>query len=164
LTEVVLHLGSNIGFKAINLELARIMVYNHVGPIKSTSHVYKTSAWGNTNQEDFYNQAVLCYSSLAPEEVLQRVKQIEERMGRAESEHWGPRIIDIDIIFYGDKIVDKEHLKIPHPQLTNRNFVLVPLLDICPQKVHPVSHKTVESLSQECQDKGTVTLVDIDDY
>ena len=164
LTEVILHLGTNMGLKDINLMIARALVEYRVGDIQSKSQIYQTAAWGNTDQEDFYNQALICHTSLSPEEVLQRVKQIEEQMGRAKGEHWGPRIIDIDILFYGDKIVNKQHLKIPHPQLTNRNFVLIPLLDISPQKNHPIVNKTVEILARECTDKGQVKLVQVDEH
>ena len=104
LTEVILHLGTNMGLKDINLMIARALVEYRVGDIQSKSQIYQTAAWGNTDQEDFYNQALICHTSLSPEEVLQRVKQIEEQMGRVKGEHWGPRIIDIDILFYGDKI------------------------------------------------------------
>ena len=141
-----------------------MMVENHIGTISSISEIYQTSAWGHTAQEDFYNQAIICYTDLSAEEVLEWVKHIERKMGRAKAEHWGPRIIDLDIIFYGDKIVKEEHLIIPHPQLTNRNFVLVPLLDICPQKIHPIAHKTIAVLHEECQDEGTVTQIKMEEY
>lgn len=162
--DTILHLGSNIGYKAINLELARVMIDNYIGAISAVSNIYQTSAWGHTAQEDFYNQAIICHTELSSEEVLERVKQIERKMGRAKREHWGPRIIDVDIIFFGDKIVKEEHLIIPHPQLTNRNFVLVPLLDICPQKIHPIVLKTIELLHQECQDEGTVNLIEMEEH
>lgn len=156
MSDCVLHLGSNIGFKAINLELARVMISNHIGPIVESSQLYETEAWGNLEQDSFINQALTISTDLSAESVLKQIHQIESKMGRRRDEKWGPRIIDIDIIFYNNEIIENHHLKIPHPQLTNRNFVLIPLLEICPDKEHPTLNKTISTLARECKDKSSV--------
>jgi len=158
LAEVILHLGTNLGYRAINLELVSIMISNHIGDIISESHIYETEAWGNTDQNDFLNQAMICNTTLSPHDILSQIQVIEAKMGRQKIEHWGPRIIDIDIIFYEQEIIENPNLKIPHPQLTNRNFVLRPLMDICPEHLHPVLNKSVKELVQECEDKSKVVI------
>ena len=120
MTEVILHLGTNVGFKEINLELARIMISNHIGPLQRLSSIYETEAWGGVEQESFLNQAVSVTSLLSAREVLSSIQLIEAKMGRQREQHWGPRIIDIDILFYGDDIVDIPNLKIPHRELSKR--------------------------------------------
>ncbi len=134
------------------------MISNHIGDIISESHIYETEAWGNTNQNDFLNQALICSTRLPPYDILNEIQDIEQKMGRKKAALWGPRIIDIDIIFYEQEIIENPNLKIPHPQLTNRNFVLRPLMDVCPEHVHPVLNKTVKILVQECEDKSKVVL------
>jgi len=161
LKEVVLHLGTNIGYRAINLELARVMIANHIGQLQSCSQIYETAAWGKKDQAKFLNQAAICRTELKPTELLTQVNIIEAKMGRERNEKWGPRIIDIDIIFYDEEIIENHNLKIPHPQLTNRNFVLTPLLDICPEKVHPVHSQTVRELAKKCEDSSEVVLYSI---
>lgn len=156
MTEVILHLGTNVGFKEINLELARIMISNHIGPLLRLSSIYETEAWGGVEQESFLNQAVSVTSLLSAREVLSSIQLIEAKMGRQREQHWGPRIIDIDILFYGDEIVDIPDLKIPHRELSKRNFVLQPLLELCPDKVHPELGKTIRELAAECEDSLAV--------
>lgn len=156
MAEVILHLGSNVGYKEINLELALIMVDNHIGPISQTSSLYTTAAWGVEDQEEFLNQAVIVHSALKPVQVLEAIQLIESKMGRKRDQHWGPRIIDVDILFYDDDIIDIPHLKIPHTQLSKRNFVLQPLMELCPDKVHPQLGKTIRQLAEECEDQLAV--------
>jgi len=159
LIECILHLGSNKGYREINIELAEVMISNFIGKIALSSSSYSTSAWGLEDQGDFINKALSCDTELTPTQVLKQIGQIENKLGRIRNQKWGPRIIDIDIIFYGDKIIENHRLKIPHPELTNRNFVLIPLLDICPGKVHPVFNKTIKELASECRDKGIVKKI-----
>ena len=156
MTEVILHLGTNVGFKEINLELARIMISNHIGPLQRLSSIYETEAWGGVEQESFLNQAVSVTSLLSVREVLSSIQLIEAKMGRQREQHWGPRIIDIDILFYGDDIVDIPDLKIPHRELSKRNFVLQPLLELCPDKVHPELGKSIRQLAEACEDSLAV--------
>lgn len=152
MTEVVLHLGTNVGYREINLELALIMISNHIGSIARLSSIYETAAWGVEEQAPFLNQALNVTTNLKAKEVLKAIHLIEAKMGRKREQHWGPRVIDIDIIFYGEDIIDIPHLKIPHTQLSKRSFVLQPLLEICPDKVHPELGKSIHQLAEECED------------
>jgi len=147
-----------MGFREINLELARVMISNSIGELTGSSSIYETAAWGVKNQEAFLNQALSCTTLLSPNDVLSEIHKIENKMGRVRTQKWGPRILDIDIIFYAEEIIENHNLKIPHPQLTNRNFVLIPLLDICPDKVHPIHNQTIRQLSDNCEDTGEVRL------
>ena len=110
------------------------------------SKVYETPPWGYENQPAFLNMAVKCETNLEPESLLKRLKQLEVQLGREQSFRWGPRLIDIDILFYNDLILESESLTIPHPRLHERAFVLVPLADIAPDFIHPVLKKTIKEL------------------
>ena len=132
------------------------MIASRIGSIDSKSHVYKTAAWGKTDQDDFLNVALMSKTNLSPSEVLKQIHIIESKMGRVRVEKWGPRIIDIDIIFYDEKIIKKPDLIIPHPQLTNRNFVLTPLMDICPEYIHPELQLSISELHAKCTDQSKV--------
>jgi len=134
------------------------MIDNHIGVIMTSSHIYETEPWGVTDQDSFLNQAVSCKTNLSPSAVLDNIFLIEKKMGRIKERKWGARIIDIDIIFYGSEVIENHNLKIPHSELTNRSFVLLPLLDICPDMLHPELNKTVEQIAQECKDTGKVVL------
>ena len=135
------------------------MIHSHIGLLTESSHVYETEAWGNRDQGAFFNKAVVCNTPLEPEKVLEQIHIIEQKMGRERKEKWGPRIIDIDILFYGEKIIKKHNLKIPHPQLTNRSFVLTPLMDICANYVHPELHKSIRTIYKECTDTLSVRRI-----
>lgn len=152
----ILHLGTNEGAKATNLELAEMMVSSRIGSIETSSKVYATAPWGNTEQDDFLNVAMICQTNLSAEDVLSEINIIETKLGRTREEKWGSRIIDIDIIFYDEEIIKKPDLIIPHPHLTNRNFVLTPLMDICPEYIHPELQKSVSELHAACTDKSEV--------
>jgi 2-amino-4-hydroxy-6-hydroxymethyldihydropteridine diphosphokinase len=152
----ILHLGTNEGAKATNLELAEMMVSSRIGSIETSSKVYATAPWGNTEQDDFLNVAMICQTNLSAEDVLSEINIIETKLGRTREEKWGSRIIDIDIIFYDEEIIKKPDLIIPHPHLTNRNFVLTPLMDICPEYIHPELQKSVTELHAACTDKSEV--------
>jgi 2-amino-4-hydroxy-6-hydroxymethyldihydropteridine diphosphokinase len=144
---IFLLLGSNLGDRFQNLSEAR----KRIGSVVQASPIYVTAAWGNTNQPDFLNQVIEISSTLNPEELLRNILDIEIAMGRKREEKWGARIVDIDILFYGDVIIKTPDLTIPHPEMQNRRFVLVPLLDIT-NKVHPVLKKTIGQLMEECKD------------
>lgn len=156
MARTILHLGTNQGFKEINLELARLLISNFVGPIVQQSGLYRTEAWGITDQEDFYNQALICDTSLAPMALLEEINKIEHKLGRKRKERWGPRIIDIDIIFYEANIIETAELQIPHPQFRNRKFVLAPLMEICPELIDPLSLQSVQEIAATCADPSKV--------
>ncbi|NDC30320.1 MAG: 2-amino-4-hydroxy-6-hydroxymethyldihydropteridine diphosphokinase [Bacteroidetes bacterium] len=153
---VVLLLGSNMGDSLACLKTAIHHIENRLSPIIMASSLYKTAAWGKVNQADFYNQVVAIKSSLTPEEILTITLDIEMQMGRERIEKWAERVIDIDILFYGNDIIDNPNLKVPHPYLHVRRFTLIPLQEILPQFVHPVFNKTIDTLLDNCSDIGKV--------
>jgi len=121
------------------------MKENQIDIIKK-SPVYMTKPYGYENQPPFLNCVVQGETELTAEELLNTLLMIEKEIGRVRRIHWGPRIIDLDIIFFDSVIIDKPNLKIPHPDIKNREFVLKPLADIAPDFIHPVLHKTVKEL------------------
>ncbi len=145
--------GGNMGDRLLYLSRAKEAIEGKCGKIVKASAIYETEAWGLEDQHPFYNQALLLQTDLDAKALLQCLLQIEAALGRKRELKYGPRIIDIDIIFFNDDIIRKEELSVPHPQLQNRRFVLMPLNEIAPQKVHPVFNKTVMQLLEECPDR-----------
>ena len=121
--------------------------------------MYETAAWGISDQPSFLNQALMLSTSLSARQLLRKVLQIEKEMGRERKEKMGPRLIDIDIIFFDDEIHDLQFLKIPHPEMQNRRFVLTPLAEIAPNLEHPVLKKTIAQLLEECPDNLEVKKI-----
>jgi 2-amino-4-hydroxy-6-hydroxymethyldihydropteridine diphosphokinase len=142
---VFLALGSNMGNRFANLKAA----VNNLTPqmaVKNRSSVYETPPWGFTEQAPFLNQVVMVNTYLAPEALLSHLKRLETALGRTPGFQNGPRLIDIDILFFDDLVMDTLRLEIPHPRLHERAFVLVPLAEIAPDLVHPVLHKPIHEL------------------
>jgi 2-amino-4-hydroxy-6-hydroxymethyldihydropteridine diphosphokinase len=153
---VYLGLGSNLGNRQKNLDMALDLLSQRM-QIKKVSSVYETDPVGNTDQPRFLNLVCRVNTILAPQELLTLAKGIELKMGRAPSKKANaPRIIDIDILLYGDKVMKSKKLTIPHPRLTERAFVLVPLDEIAPEAVHPVEGKTVRELLGQVTEKQGV--------
>ena len=142
---VYLALGSNLGDRRANLRAALHALAPDV-IVLAVSHIYKTPPWGYTDQPAFLNMAVKCETGLRPESLLKRLKQIEVDGGREASFRYGPRQIDLDILFYDDLVLESGTLTIPHPRLQERAFVLVPLMDLAPNLIHPVLKKNVADL------------------
>jgi 2-amino-4-hydroxy-6-hydroxymethyldihydropteridine diphosphokinase len=142
---VFLALGSNLGDRSANLQSAIASLTPGVRVLQSSS-VYETAPWGITDQPDFLNMALKGETSLGPVELLHLLKNIEIGLGRQPSVHWGPRLIDIDILFYSNLVLEKLGLVIPHPHLHERAFVLVPLADLAPDLLHPVFGRSVRDL------------------
>lgn len=134
--DVGIGLGSNIGDKAANIrEAVRRLCADGRVRLSAMSAIYRTAPWGPVEQDFFANACALVQTALAPLELLGLAKSIEAEMGRAQSVRWGPRLIDLDLLFYGDLVLDEPHLKLPHPQVLHRAFVLVPLAEIAADKM-----------------------------
>ena len=150
-SKAYLLLGSNLGDRRQHL-LDALDGISYLGTISRVSSVYRSAAWGNVDQPDFLNATVELSTTHSPEELLNDILEIETGMGRIRNEKWGARLIDIDILFYDDIILNTSHLSIPHPQLQNRKFTLVPLAEIAPHLIHPISKKTISQLLDACED------------
>ncbi len=135
---VYIGLGSNLGDKSGQLQTARKMI-DKIRDLEVTraSSLYLTSPWGNTEQEDFVNQVIEARTRLPVMELLYQLQEIEIKMGRQRNGRWGPRTIDLDILLYGDETIDLKDLKVPHPHMRKRLFVLIPLHEINPELVFP---------------------------
>jgi 2-amino-4-hydroxy-6-hydroxymethyldihydropteridine diphosphokinase len=142
---VYLALGTNLGDRSGNLKQA-IAALTPQLDVKAKSQVYETPPWGFEEQPRFLNQVVKANTYLDPEPLLKHLKRLEVALGRQESFPNGPRLIDMDLLFYDDLVLNKPSLVIPHPRLHERGFVLLPLMDIAPNLVHPVQQKTVQEL------------------
>lgn len=157
--QFVISLGGNIGdvketFYQVIMQMELI-----IGQITNKSNIYKTQAWGNTNQPDFLNQVVVLNSTKSISEVFFSLQELEKKYGRfrhTESK-WAPRTIDLDILFVDDTIVKTESLTIPHNLLHNRLFVLTPLTELMPNFVHPVLKVTLQTLLNACTDNLSIT-------
>jgi 2-amino-4-hydroxy-6-hydroxymethyldihydropteridine diphosphokinase len=145
--------GGNIGDRKTNLETAAALIQKQIGKIMRLSAIYETEAWGITNQPAFYNQVLEIETLLSAREVLDLILKIEEQMGRKRSIKNAARNIDIDILFFNNEIINEHNLTIPHPEIINRRFVLLPLLELEPEKIHPVLHKSIQELLSETKDK-----------
>ena len=152
MNEVYLLTGGNIGNRLEYLSKAKEKISKKCGSILQESAIYETAAWGMKNQGAFLNQVLKIETSFTPVQLLKTILQIEEDLGRRREIKYGPRTIDIDILFFNDQVIDQQGLKIPHPQIQNRRFVLVPLNEIAPAKVHPVFQKNSSQLLTECSD------------
>ncbi len=150
---VYLALGSNLDDRLSNLKQA-IAALTPQLDVKKKSRVYETPPWGYEDQPKFLNQVVRAKTYLEPEPLLKHLKRLEVALGRKESFPNGPRLIDIDILFYDDLILHSPSLVIPHPRLHERAFVLLPLMDIDPELVHPVNRKTVREMLEGCSLEG----------
>jgi 2-amino-4-hydroxy-6-hydroxymethyldihydropteridine diphosphokinase len=153
---VYLLLGSNMGDSKAFLGQAREAVSNRVGVIRQQSSLYRTAPWGNTDQQDFYNQVLEVETARSARECLIAVLKAELDMGRVRHEKWAPRTIDIDILFFSNAIINESDLKVPHPLLHKRRFTLEPLNEIAPDLVHPLLKMNISSLLAACDDLSVV--------
>lgn len=158
--EVYLHLGSNIGDKVLQINNAVDMIGERIGKIAAKSSFYATEPWGNEEQEEYQNIALLCISELKPHSVLQEIHSIETSLGRERKNRWGARKIDIDIIFYDSEIIVESTLIIPHRLMHKRNFVLIPMLEIASDFVHPILGLSIEEIYMSSEDNKEVYLTE----
>uniref|UniRef100_UPI004047C57A 2-amino-4-hydroxy-6- hydroxymethyldihydropteridine diphosphokinase n=1 Tax=Algoriphagus sp. TaxID=1872435 RepID=UPI004047C57A len=157
-TEVILGIGGNKGDRSSYLARAREALSREVMLI-SSSQVYETEAWGGVAENgNFLNQVLLIHTSLEPLALLKLTQAIELALGRTREQHWGDRTIDIDILYFGDQVYSSSSLAIPHPYLAQRSFVLQPLAEILPKKIHPILGKTTLELLAECTDQGQISV------
>lgn len=157
---IFIHLGSNLGNRKGQLQLAQERIRQEIGAIVARSALYETQAWGDRDQPDFLNMAIEVETALGPAALMQTLLKIEAEMGRQRTETWEPRIIDLDILAYGGQVLDTPELTLPHPRLHLRNFVLVPLMDIAAEWEHPVLQQTIEDLYWSSPDELEVIRLD----
>jgi len=149
---VFLLLGSNLGDRHLFLNQAITHIETEIAPVLKASSLYETQSWGKTDAPDYLNQVIMLQTNLPAQTVLQKILSIEKILERRREEKWGPRTIDIDILFYGDVIVNEADLQIPHPQLHKRRFTLEPLAEIAGDLVHPTLKKNILQLKSELKD------------
>ena len=146
MSKVWIALGSNMGEGRKNLDLAIKMMNERGVLVEKVSTYIETEPYGYTEQDNFVNTVCIAETKLSPRELLEVLLKIELDMGRVRIIKWGPRVIDLDILFYEDLIIDEEDLKVPHIEIQKRSFVLEPVNEISPDKIHPVFKKTVHQL------------------
>lgn len=146
MNRVYIAFGSNIGDRYKAVENAFRLIEENGMKILQKSEIYETEPYGYLNQPPFINGVLLAETDLSCREVLERLLAIELELGRVREFRWGPRIIDLDIIFFNNEIYDEADLKVPHPDMQNRVFVLKPLNDICPDYIHPILKKSVSEM------------------
>lgn len=148
---VYLLLGTNLGHREAHLHTC-LKRLGGLGTIQAISSIYETKAWGKTDEPDYLNQALAIITSGSPKDFIYQTQAIEIDMGRVRHQKWGTRIIDIDILFFGNRIIVSPKLQVPHPSLPLRRFALTALEEIAPEIIHPVLNKSVRSLMNECTD------------
>jgi 2-amino-4-hydroxy-6-hydroxymethyldihydropteridine diphosphokinase len=160
LKKIYLLIGSNMGDRKQYLNQAKDLIQKNIGKIRKQSRLYETQAWGNTNQPDFLNQALLVDTPQLPHDILKNILKIETEMGRVRTEKWAERLIDIDILLIDNQVINTKDLTVPHPQLHERNFALIPLMEIGGDVEHPVFNKTIDEVYDACKDPLDVFLVE----
>ncbi len=156
MNKAYLLIGGNMGDRLANLNEAINQIRAHAGSIEKVSSIYETAAWGNVHQEAFFNQALLIQTPHSAIQLMSILLDIEIKLGRKRILPMGPRIIDIDIIYFNDAIIDTKDLTIPHPSMFKRNFVLIPMVEIAPNFLHPILNKSNFTLLSECADECLV--------
>lgn len=159
MNKAYLLLGSNIGNSKKQLAVATGRINKNIGKVIRQSHLYATAAWGNTNQPDFLNQVLVVETKLTAQQTIETILSIEKNMGRVRTVKNAPRVIDIDILFFNKDIIAAPHLTVPHPEIQNRRFVLVPLNELSPNFRHPVFQQSIHHLLKNCRDRLNVKKI-----
>lgn len=158
--KVYLLLGGNLGDKPAIFAAAQEKLRRQLGNITSKSAIYETEPWGFESDDLFWNQVLEVDTRLSPREVLEQTQLIEKELGRIRHKNrYESRLIDIDILFYDERVIQQKDLIIPHPRIQERKFTLAPLCEIAPNLVHPVLKKTIKQLLEKCTDKLRVSIV-----
>ncbi|WP_340153253.1 2-amino-4-hydroxy-6-hydroxymethyldihydropteridine diphosphokinase [uncultured Marivirga sp.] len=155
---VFLLLGSNLGNREEILNQAIAALEKKGVTLVSKSSVYETAAWGKTDQQAFLNQVLQVKTEYSPKKLLGVIQQIELELGRVRKVKWGERLIDIDILYYHDQVINQAGLAVPHPGIPERRFTLIPLVEICPDFIHPVFQLDQKQLLEKCQDHLEVSI------
>lgn len=155
---IYLLLGTNLGDRMANLQRAKELMMTKMITVMRESSVYETAAWGIEDQPSFLNQVVQIDFNRPPARLLELLLEIEQQMGRIREEKWGSRLIDIDILYFKGQIVDSKELKIPHPEIQNRRFTLLPLVELAPDLQHPILKNTQEELLGQTPDQLEVKI------
>lgn len=161
-TTIYLLLGGNLGDKIAVQNEAAQLISERIGAVLQRSSVYESEPWGFDNAPTFINQVLKIESNATPHEILEQTQRIEKELGRVRNDAPGysSRLIDIDLLFYGDVVVDTVDLQVPHPQIQNRRFTLLPMAEVAAQFVHPALSQTMEALLEGCPDDSIVKIID----
>ncbi len=160
--KVFLGIGGNVGNKQKNFNEALILVEKHLGEIVKTSSIYETPPWGFHADENFWNQAILIKTDLSAHILISEIHKIEMHFGRQREAdgHYSSREMDIDILYFDEEHIENESLTVPHPRIAQRKFVLVPLVEIDPDFVHPLLHQSNFQLLENCKDGSVIKRVE----
>jgi 2-amino-4-hydroxy-6-hydroxymethyldihydropteridine diphosphokinase len=157
--QVFLSLGGNLGNTQEIFKACYPLIENKVGAILKQSSLYQTAAWGLQDQADFINQVILVETDIFPEAILVAIQAIEKDFGRERKVTWGPRTLDLDILFVDQQNIQTANLQVPHPHIQNRKFILIPMHEIAADYVHPGLKKTIAELLRESKDESAVNII-----
>ena len=161
--KVILSLGGNIGNKKMNFQKAVQLIEREIGEILDKSSIYETPHWGFESEDNFWNQVIVCQTSLLPFDVLDKINSIEDHFGRQRIKgRYTSREMDIDILYFANVCVESEELIIPHPLISERKFVLVPLQEITPDFKHPINGLTNRQMLKDCNDISIIKKIIFD--
>ena len=157
MNDAYLLIGGNVGNRLFFINESAIKIEKYCGNIIKRSSIYETQAWGKTQQNPFLNQVLKISTAQTPQDLLKKIQEIENDLGRIRDEKYGERTIDIDILYFENKVISLPSLTIPHPRISQRKFVLVPLAEIANKYIDPVHEKSIEKLLELCEDKLMVS-------
>ena len=159
-SNVFLLLGSNIGDKKGHIEKAIQFIRSKIGKVKAISSLYESEPWQAPGQENYLNRALQIETVLTPDDLLKQIKMGEKQLGRKSNAKYAPREIDIDILFFGRKVIMQKELQIPHPHMHERNFAIIPMMEIAPDFKHPTLDVTMDELYENTLDTSEVMMLE----